>query len=333
MLCAAIVSSPAVAFEVPTTAPPLPGDLFSPDLISLTFRGWAGYDSNVLRVPDAPPFFPADGVQDSPSFGLSLDGSFSYRWGPFARAGGGVRVELTGFSATQPPGVVADDPSAYGLFALQPYAAAQFLLPVAVPTTATFGYSVRRENGSGVAAMGLTSHQFTKRVEITPSFDTTFYVAGLLALNDFDVVFTDPDYDRDGYFASLEVGGRYDLPAQLASFGLSAAVSRNEANGDNWDYTGWRLGGDAKAHLVGALHGRVGASFEHRDYSGGFTDVVAPPGRLSAEIVTLETSLIYVIDETFSVDASASYQSIAGNMPEFSSDRVRFGVGLTGRLQ
>ena len=111
--CMLIPVVPASAFEAPQ-APAVPGELYSPVSMSLTFRGWAGYDSNALLVPQAPPFFPAGGVMDSPAFGLSFDGNFAYRANAFATISGGIKLDLSGYSSKQPAGIVADCASLRG---------------------------------------------------------------------------------------------------------------------------------------------------------------------------------------------------------------------------
>jgi hypothetical protein len=324
-------SVPAFAeFEAPSEGPMTGAGLVTMPWWTASVRWFAGYDTNVPLVPQTTFFFNLPGAdQDSPYLGIQLNAAGYVPVGNGFVLGGAVAASFTG---NTDEGVHPDTPRDYSFYHFQPAVFAQWSGAVGdVGVVALGQYSLRREDALDIHAIGLTSHQFTKSLSFVLTDQFTVTLGGKATIDDFDVVFPDPAFDRDGMFWEASLAGAYSLNGGATRLKGVVAAQVNNANGNNWDYTGWSVGGEIDQQIFGPLFGVASATLASRSYNNGHA-LMAPPGRTSEQILTLQGRLIYHINETFAADFTIRHDQFMSNVGLFTANRTRVSVGVTAEL-
>lgn len=296
-------------------------------------RFFAGYDSNLLQVGDADPFF--TGRTDSFVGGLSLNGSWTRQFDNGWRAGLAARMDATRPTAEQSPYIpgLNDDPTAYSLFAISPSVFVERDFAIAgMPVTAGASWDFRYETAA-VNAAGMTQHGVSVWFETMPAPFVSIRTEYSRHWHDFEVVFPTPSLDdRDGVHDRIAVTLKRELPALSGHVAFGYAFSREDANGSNFDYSSHQLNAEFATRVAGPFHARLRGSVEWRDYKGFVSGFITPPGRTGMTISELELTGVWVIDDNWLADVGVTLTGHDANDPVFSKDRWTFGAGMTRKF-
>ena len=334
-LVLALFGHPALAeFETVASGAPVGANPFriSPvyGSVVLTF----GHDSNLLLVPDAPPFHTGE---QAGNFALvTLTGGVLFPVSERLSFGAELSGTLVRTFGTQPAGTsgFVTDPKDYSRHVLQPKVWARFTWPVAGGAfTLTPSYTYRLEAGSKVHAVGSKSHILRLDAGYDLSANTELTAWVMHAKTDFDVEFPgQPTRNRDGDYTEAGLALRHYFNSNRSAFSLGLAVERNNAKGRDWQFDGTRVFAGIESHLGGRFFGDLTISLSDRDYQASFDDII-PGGRDNQRITQIDGTLSYVFDSRRAIDLTVTHTSFAANDPAFAGDRTVFGLSYVMNLQ
>lgn len=320
---------PSAALAEVASVPPPRLDPFTPFVLTGEIRYFGGYDDNALLVPDAPPFF--SGEQSAPFGGVEIAPTLLVPVSESVALGASGTLGLIRYGGSQKAGTPAfvDDPSDYSSL----YADAQFFAEIDVAVagrglTLRPGYAYGWEGASEVEAVGHSAHQLRLDAELDMRPGLDLLAHGLANWTDYTVEFPgQPSRDRDGRYAEAGIGAAYTF-SQGRRTARAALIRRdNDADGDDWDFTGWRVEGGLLTHVAGPVFADLGVAWETRDFEQGFTDIV-PEGRDEEDEWELSASAIWVLEPGRSLDLTVLHERVDANTDTFSYDRTR----VTGRF-
>jgi hypothetical protein len=327
--CAGLLAfgvSAEAGFETPVP----PDDLITPIdadewQCAARVRAFVGYDTNVqyyndfLMQPDTEGFLG----------GITLYTSAERRMGSGFSIGGAFRGDLIGYTG--------GDNDTYNHYTIQPSVFVKHQRQLAGGTDVTLlgAYSFTKTQAKDWEGIDSNGHQLVAKSTFDVPGPLAFFVAGTLAVADYDIFAGDPLSDRDGVFGEIAAGASYDvMGVYLRKLSGRIGFQKNDADGENWSYEGFIVAGEADFHIFGPLHGTVGASYASRDYVGDFTSQgFTPPGRENQQVTTLTGRLIWYITPTHTADLGIKHEIVDSNSDEFTGSKTAVTAGLTIKLK
>lgn len=331
--CAALVvvsaaaSQSWAAFEGPSSPINLgdPADPF--DSFDVVIRVGFGHDDNVQLAQDVT-FFGAE--TESTFADAALNAVFRERVSPSFVWGLGLRAEAVGFLDEIDPALqpAFGNYSDYDRLAINPSVFADLVLG-GVDVRAS--YDFRYEEAENID-VGVNAHRIA--LAVLHDCDAQWRIRGGVAhvWNDYDVFFDDPEDRRDGTHTSINVGADYFIDGGYTVLSATLGASVNDADGSNWDYTGYSASVGARTVIVPHLFGSAEVGYEWRDYDGFISGFIPPPGRTEQGVFSAKAKLVYAINNVVSADVFVSYSDYDSNLPQFEGDQTVIGGGLTTKL-
>lgn len=332
LVCLALAASPAAAnFESPNPGPDTSLSPFNLSSYQVSLRATFGYDSNVLLVPDKPPFFIFEkGPVDSLFSGLTFNASGRLQLTDDFTIGGALRIDGTAYTRNGPP---KNHPTEYNFIEFTPTVFGEYSFKIGdAPSKLTAGYAYLRDAGI-LDAMGLISHQFREQLDVQVEPEFGLYLQSLQSFDNYDVRFPgDPDDDRDAHYFSVTGGGRWYFDGHRRSLGFSFGYATNNAKGKNWDYSGFNVGGELRSHLFDRFYGALGVTYDDWHYNNSFANLFVPVPRRLERMTVFDAQLLYPISRRFLADLYVEHTLIASNNDAYAGKDTRVGVGLTVQL-
>ena len=315
----------SAGFETPVT-PDIP-DLQISDGRDTAWLGrvrfFTGYDSNVQFYDDYQAATGKGGLVG----GVTLDGAFERILTSSLSIGGAFRADLIGYTG--------GSNSDYNHFSIQPslYLKHESTLRDGTDVTLQATYSFRKTKAQDWVGINSTSHQLIGTANFDVPGPWSFFAFGKLAAADYNVFASDPASNRDGTFKEIGVGATHTFDGPfLRKISGHISYQRNDADGVNWSYSGFAVGGSADIQLGEAVYLQLNASHTARNYVGDFTSQGFIVGRNNQQVTTLGTRLIWVASPKHTFDVELAHEIVGSNSYQFTGSKTTIMGGLTINL-
>ena len=293
----------------------------------LSIRAFAGRDTNVLFTADNTLFF--NGRTRSLYGGVSLQGAYRFVQTNAWTVGVAVAADKLIYEVNKAAGE-DDSPNEYNFSSVNPglFAKRKFMV-AGFPAFAGVTYDFYREY-QGEFAGDMVSHTIGANAGVQLMRNLDVAVSYSAGEDEFDVEFPDQTLDnRDARRHALGISAKYRLGWHFTSLTLSYLRTDNEAEGENFDFTGDTYGARVETNVAGPLWFALNASKANRNHEGFQSGFIPSPGRTTQEIYDVQAQLLWQITRNWIADAYVIQTSLESNQAEFAADKQNVGFGVT----
>ncbi|MCB1591401.1 MAG: hypothetical protein KDI90_03005 [Alphaproteobacteria bacterium] len=327
------ISFPSYAeFESQASVPKTSGDPFNSRLWEASVRTYFGHNDNVQLTPDRSPFYSGDETK-SAFFGATFNGLVIVPLSDSLTVGAALKLNTISYLDEMPPALVANNGEFrdYNMVNVDPSVFTRYSFDaLGMPANVGLTYSFHQEKAKNVEAVDLESHTFTIDGKVMVRQDTQLGLVYSHSNNEFGVVFPGvPASNRDSKYNAVTLSAQHWFSGRRRSVSAGVTFANNDAEGRDWDYHGYTVNGAFRSHLCGPIYGKIDGSYSDLDYKGGFTNIVAAPGREYQKVKQVGLQLLWQFNDRITFDAYFNREHYDSNMPQFEGENTIKGLGMT----